>query len=161
MLVLKLALYALVFIAGFSFIQVLFAFLLLYLESSLNTHITKPITSKPTTVKMVGLFFFEWIFKLFLKLVSYPILFLNSKAKHVAHSKSCIILLHGYSRNAVDWLWFKKHLQANGKDIMALTLPLVTRDLQTSAKDLSAELHKLKAQHGYEEFILIGHSMGG
>lgn len=162
MIIIELTCYLLLLLALFSFVQVLFAFLLLHMESTLNTHIKIPIVCKPNVASMIKSFLFEWLVKLGVRLISYPILFYRHY-KHdapVVSSKKCIVLLHGYSRNEVDWIWFKKHLQVEG-DLVTPTLPLVKVDLLTSARALAGIIIKLSAQHGYNDFVLVGHSMGG
>lgn len=163
MIIVELALFALLLFIAFSGIQVLFAFVFLYVESSLGSKINVKLTIKPKLNSMVKAFFFEWLVKLGVRFISYPILLFRKYQSHEdseSGSKRCIVLMHGYSRNEVDWIWFKNNLNIDG-DIVTPTLPLVDDTLYASAQALAAVIIKLSEHKKYDEFVLVGHSMGG
>ena len=116
----ELILYLLLLAAAFTFIQVMFAFLLLYLENAHDTKLHSSMPRKPSIESLIKVFCFEWAMRLPLKIFSYPYMFFyaNNK-KHSPKGKTCIVLMHGYGRTELDWIWFEKSLkQASEFDIV-------------------------------------------
>lgn len=154
----EILLYVISILALFVGIQVLFAFLLLYLENTINTFINEQMETKPSVYELSISFLWEFVLT-FSKYITWPILFF-SKKKSPAESDRCVVLLHGYSRNSLDWWWFRRNFDLDAS-VYALDMPLAKQGLLESGKRLAIDLNRIKNISKCKEMILVGHSMGG
>ena len=159
MFVLTLLFYALLAVALFVFFELLFPFLMLYVENRLSTHNKVKMAESPSMYTLAIVFVAEWLLTL-VKHYTYPLIYFY-KDLNYGKAKKCIVLLHGYGRNHYDLWWMKNNLTIKDSVICTLNLPLSKQSFETSAAELRAILLRLKNTTECEEMILVGHSLGG
>lgn len=143
----------------------IFTFLYLYIEYGLSN--LKDSIEYPTIP--LKLFLKKGCLELWYllgKFVFYPIKFvnlsLNLDAKNSTHSSVAILLIHGYSRNQTDWLWFRKQIVELSYPIFTINLePDLAAIDQITINSLPKKIATIKQQTSCDKLILIGHSMGG
>lgn len=74
-----------------------------------------------------------------------------------------ILLLHGFVRNQLDFIWMKQQLQAIDGMGPIYTINLVPhkKNIERHAKIVANKIEEIKEKTGSNQVILIGHSRGG
>ena len=77
------------------------------------------------------------------------------------HSRTHIVLLHGYMMNRTNWLWLGPHLARRGLGPLHGLSYFTLQPIADSARRLAAYVEALAKREGIERVDLVGHSMGG
>lgn len=106
--------------------------------------------------------FWKEVFYALGKYYYYPLKYLDLTTKAKLPSDTAILLVHGYCRNKVDWLWLRKQLQQTNCHIFTINLmPMLSSIEEICAQSLPKKITQIKQQTNCKHIILIGHSMGG
>ena len=144
---------------GFMLVQHLFIFVYLYIETGLNKiyDSSYPTPSKQQLAKIFAQEFNYVLAKFYL----YPLKFLNLNfsAQRSAKADSVVVLIHGFGRSQVDWLWFKRHL--GHSKVYVVNLRPSAAPIEEISSNLELDLQQIIKANNNPTLSLIGHSMGG
>jgi triacylglycerol lipase len=92
------------------------------------------------------------------KFYLYPLKFKDLTVRPENPTKQTIILIHGFGRSQVDWLWFKNQFNAQ---VYTVNLRPALGSIEEISSNLHSDLQNILQDNHDSEITLIGHSMGG
>ena len=133
-------------------------FFLLYNNKTMH----EPKTYPPASMALYAKSFCKEVFYVLGKYYYLPFKYVNLQIKAPHNSDTAILLVHGYCRSQIDWLWLRKQLKSTNCNIFTLNLmPLLSSIEEITTQNLPAKIAQIKQQTNCKQIILIGHSMGG
>jgi len=86
----------------------------------------------------------------------------NTSVNKNPASGTPILLIHGYTQDQTDWVWFKHKLRKNNLGpLYSLNLKPHFASMVQLSDLLKKKIEEIKAETNNSNIILIGHSMGG
>jgi triacylglycerol lipase len=93
------------------------------------------------------------------KFYLYPLKFVNFSILDFSKNPNVIILIHGFGRSQIDWLWFKRRFKGVSFSTFNSSPPLAS--IEEITRRLAPKIKKIISKNPTAKISLVGHSMGG
>lgn len=140
-----------------------FTFGFLYIETKIGNRRDPETFPNPKVYRYLVNSLKEFVFVSF-KFILFPLRWINFTLNYDTigqqPAEKIIVLVHGYTRSQVDWIWFRKKLKTD-LPIFTVNMKPIFGNIKENSQSLAKQVKQIQDMTHCKEITVIAHSMGG